>query len=111
MADSLEELLRDVPADKLDHLCTDDHLLELSQSLDYWPGVVSPFLKLTPADEAEIKHERDVRRQRFDVLRQWKTKQRDKATYQYEFTIHVPSLVPIRKLVSSQGHFSDCRAP
>lgn len=60
--------------------CTDEHLLELSQSLAYWP-VVSPFLRLTPADEAEIKDERNVRRQRIDVLRKWKAKQRDGATY------------------------------
>ncbi len=76
----LDVIVGDIPADQLDQLCSDDHLLELSQSLDYWP-TVSPFLGLTPADEAEVKGERDERRQRIDMLHKWKSNEGDRATY------------------------------
>ena len=79
---SLEDALRGVPAGKLDQLCTDDDLLELSQSLTHWQ-VLSPFLGLTDAEEEEIKDVRDIRRQRIDMLRKWKAKQKERATYRY----------------------------
>ena len=78
----LEDALRGIPAWKLDQVCTDDHLLELSQSLTHWQ-VVSPFLGLTEAEDEEIRDVRDLRRQRIDLLRKWKSKQKHRATYRY----------------------------
>ena len=81
---SLEDALRGVPAWKLDQLYTDDHLLELSKSLTRWQ-VVSPFLGLTQAEEEVIisRHAQYLERQRIDVLRKWKEKQKERATYRY----------------------------
>ncbi len=79
---SLDEALRDVPAAKLDQECSDDDLYQISQSLTRWLEV-SPCLGLTEADEEEIRDGRAMRRQRVDVLRRWKAKQRDRATYRY----------------------------
>ena len=78
---TLEDYLRDVPADKLDQLCTDDHLLKLSQSLSHWMEV-SPFLGLTELEEEEIER-RPFQRQRIDALRKWRAKLGKKATYRY----------------------------
>ncbi len=77
---SLDDALRDVPAAKLDQECSDDDLYQISQSLTRWTAV-SPWLGLTEADEEEIRVERALERQRIDVLRKWKAKQRDRATY------------------------------
>ena len=81
---SLEDALRRVPAWKLDQLCTDDHLLELSKSLTRWKEF-SPFLGLTEAEEEVIisRNAQYLERQRIDVLRKWKEKQKEKATYRY----------------------------
>ena len=76
---ALEDYIKDVPAEKLDQLCTDDHLLELSQSLSQWV-VVSPYLGLTEVEAEEIER-RPYQRQRVDALRKWKAKLGKKATY------------------------------
>ncbi len=77
---SLEEALADVPAAKLDKECSDDDLNVTSRSLTRWTAV-SPWLGLTEANEEEIRVERALGRQRIDVLRKWKAKHRDRATY------------------------------
>ncbi len=69
----------DVPAAKLDKECSDDDLNVISQSLTRWREV-SPWLGLTEAEEEEIRDGQTLKRQRVDVLRKWKAKQRDRAT-------------------------------
>ncbi len=78
----LEAALRDAPAKKLDHECSNDDLNVISQSLTRW-AAVSPGLRLTEADEEVIRGERDLERQRIDVLRKWKAKQGEGATYRW----------------------------
>ena len=77
---TLDQLLRDVPEELLELPCTDDHLLELSQSLSEW-SAVSPFLGLKKTEEEEIQSHRNVRRQRIEVLRKWQEKYGARATY------------------------------
>ncbi len=81
-ASSLDDALENVPPGKLNQICSDDDLSEISQSLTRWPEV-SPYLGLTEADEEEIRDGRTLRRQRVDVLRGWKQKKKDKATYRW----------------------------
>ncbi len=88
MADlpTLEDALRDAPAEKLDQNCSNDDLNVISQSLTRW-AAVSPWLALTEADEeviiGRLGGERDLERQRIDVLRKWKAKQGQGATYRW----------------------------
>ena len=79
--ESLEELLclRAVPVEKLEQVCLDDHLLELSLVFTDWQAV-SPFLGLSVTEEEEFEG-RPVKRQRIDVLKKWKEKCGSTATY------------------------------
>ncbi len=79
---SLEDYLSHVPAEKLDQECSDDDLKAISQSLAGWRDV-SPWLGLTVAEEEEVKHGGDLKRQRIDALRKWKenARRKDGATH------------------------------
>ena len=77
--ESLEECLRAVPEERLEQVCLDDHLLELSRELSRWREV-SPFLGLSVTEEEEFEG-RAVGRQRIDVLRKWREKYGSGATY------------------------------
>ena len=79
--ESLEELLclRAVPVERLEQVCLDDHLLELSLVFTDWQ-TVSPFLGLSETEEEEFEG-RAVKRQRIDILRKWKKKWGSGATY------------------------------
>ena len=77
--ESLEECLRAVPEERLEQVCLDDHLLELSQELSRWLEV-SPFLGLTETEE-EVIEGRPPKRQRIDMLRKWRQKCGSGATY------------------------------
>ncbi len=79
---SLEDVLRGVPAAKLDQECSNDDLYRISQSLTRWLEV-SPSLGLTEADEEEIRDGRALVEQRVDVLQRWKAKLRARATYRW----------------------------
>ena len=86
--ESLEELLclRAVPAERLDQVCSDDHLLELSRELSRWLEV-SPFLGLSETEEEDIE-KRPPKRQRSDVLRKWKANLGPSATYRCVYRIN-----------------------
>ena len=75
-----QEVLKDVPPEKLDQLCKDEHLSELALSITDWPSI-APFLGLTGAEESEIKDHATTRRQKIEMLRKWQTKKGRKATY------------------------------
>ena len=77
--ESLEECLRAVPAERLEQVCIDDHLLELSLVFTDWQ-TVSPFLGLSETEEEEVEG-RAAKRQRIDILRKWKKKCGSGATY------------------------------
>ena len=88
----LEDLLKDIPAEQLDRLCHDAHLLELSQSLTDWQAV-SPFLGLGEADEEAIQvRSNTLQRQRIDVLRFWQQKAGTQSTYRYVRNIFLLNL-------------------
>ena len=62
-------------------VCSDEHLLQISQSIDDWRSF-SPFLGLTPAQEAEIYFPpRPMDRQKIDWLRIWR-RQEKQASYE-----------------------------
>ena len=77
--ESLEECLRALPVERLEQVCLDDHLLELSQELTRWQEI-SPFLGLSETDEEDVE-DRSTKRQRIDILRKWKEKCGSGATY------------------------------
>ena len=64
-----EECLRAVPVERLEKVCQDDDLPELSQELSRWPKV-SPFLGLSESEEEEFEG-RTAKRPRIDILRKW----------------------------------------
>ena len=78
---SLEDLLKDVPPEKLDEPCRDDHLSELALSVTEWQSI-APNLELSEAEEEDI--ERDCAKnktQKIKMLRKWKEKFGKRATY------------------------------
>ena len=67
--------------EKLDQPCRDDHLSEIALTLTDWQLVAS-FLGLTDAEEEEIKEDsQPARRRKVAMLRRWKKKYGEKATY------------------------------
>ena len=78
---SLEDLLKDVPPKKLNQPCRDEHLGKIALSLTDWQSI-APFLRLTKADEEEIKRDyANTRTQKIAMLRKWKEKFGRKAKY------------------------------
>ena len=78
---SLEDLLQDVPSEKLNQPCRDEHLCEIALSITEWQSI-SPFLGLTEADEVIIQHDYpDSIARKIGMLRKWKKRFGRKATY------------------------------
>ena len=79
---SLEELLKGVPAARLNQPCKDECLCRLALSITKWHSI-APFLGLTDVDEEEISflYPNELRRQTVAMLRKWKSKHGKKATY------------------------------
>ena len=79
---SLDDLLRDVPPERLDQPCTDEHLNEIALSVTQW-RIIAPFLGLTDADEISItdNNPNNVRKQNIAMLRTWKERFGSVATY------------------------------
>ena len=78
---SLEDLLKDIPPEKLDQSCRDDDLNKVALSLTDWQSI-APFLGLTEADEEEIKRDYpNIKTQRISMLRKWKKIVGRKAKY------------------------------
>ncbi len=78
----LEEILRDIPAEKLDQPCKDRHLCLIARHIPDWPAL-APYLRIRRAEEDEIrgKWPFSVAGQRNEFLRRWYDKQGHKATY------------------------------
>ena len=74
------EWLKDVPPEKLDEPCKDEHLNKLALSITDWQSI-APFLGLTEADESEIEDCKKVRKRKIKMLQMWKSKFGRKATY------------------------------
>ena len=80
---SLEDLLKDVPPEKLKQPCRYDHLSKIALSLTDWQSV-SPFLGLTEFEEREIttRYPNDLAMQNIAMLRKWGSKFAQNATYE-----------------------------
>ena len=75
------EVLKNVPAEKLDQPCSDEHLSKLSLSITDWQSI-APFLGLTEVEESEIVDDSSrARMKRIKMLRKWRNKKGEKATY------------------------------
>ena len=80
---SLEEKLSKFPGHLLDSPCNDADLVKLSQSIIQWRDL-SPYLRLTPAEETRILTAfppTSPARQCIDMLRTWREKFGTKANY------------------------------
>ena len=78
---SLEDLLKDIPPEKLDQPCRDDHLSEIALSITRWKSIV-PFLGLTKAEEENIEKDCAANEtQKIGMVRKWREKYGKKATY------------------------------
>ena len=78
---SLEDLLKDVPCEKLDQPCRDDHLSEIALSVTKWKSI-APYLGLTEAEEENIEKDcGENETQKIGMLRKWKKKFGKRATY------------------------------
>ena len=78
---SLDDLLKDVPWEKLDQPCRDDHLCEIALSVTKWKSI-APFLCLTEAEEENIEKDfGENETQKIGMLRKWKKKFGKRATY------------------------------
>ena len=84
---SLEDLLKDIPRQKLNQPCRDDHLSKIALSLTDWQSI-APFLGLTEADEEEIKRDySNTKTQKIAMLRKWKKRYGRKAKYRKLATV------------------------
>ena len=78
---SLEDLLKDVPCEKLDQPCRDDHLSEIALLVTKWKSI-APYLGLTEAEEENIEKDcGENETQKIGMLRKWKKKFGKRATY------------------------------
>ena len=78
---SLKDLLKDIPPQKLDQPCRDDHLSEIALSITRWKSI-APFLGLTKAEEENIEKDcGENETQKIGMLRKWREKFGKKATY------------------------------
>ena len=78
---SLEDLLKDIPPEKLDQPCRDEHLCEIALSITRWKSI-APFLGLTKAEEENIEKDcGENETQKIGMLRKWKERFGRKATY------------------------------
>ena len=77
----LEDLLAGVSPAALDTPCSDDHLMELALGLSDWQEVAL-FLRLEDSEMMEVQEEaKGVRARNLKVLRRWRQKFGEQATY------------------------------
>ena len=79
---SLDQLLKGIDHAKLIQICTDQHLSEIARQITEWESI-APDFELDEVDEEEIvkKYPKKVKAQNLAMLRQWRKKRGDKATY------------------------------
>ena len=78
---TVEDLLAGVSPAALDTPCGDDHLMELALGLSDWQEVAL-FLRLEDSEMMEVQEEaKGVRARNFKVLRRWRQKFGEQATY------------------------------
>ena len=72
----------ELPAEALNSTWTDSNLARLAQDITDWEAI-APLLSITEAEEREIKEDnpRDYKMQKYALLRKWKVKNQQEATY------------------------------
>ena len=103
---SLEEQLSKFPADLLDVVCADAHLVQLTECFSEWQTHLATSLQLTPVEVEDIERAwpRDPAMQRFKMFRRWKEKLSSQATYRsvdFTTTITVPVLINVLFLMNA----------
>ena len=81
---SLEEQLSKFPAHLLDCSCADDHLVQLTGCFSEWQ-IISTGLKLSTVEVQDIENNwpRNAARQRLEMFRKWKEKNKEHATLRF----------------------------
>ncbi len=79
MALTVEEILGDIPSDKRNEPCQENHLCQVAKKIKLIESV-APILRVKSAREIEIKRDWpfDYRRQKLEVLKEWKRKHQSK---------------------------------
>ena len=87
---SLDERLSKFPAQLLDCLCVDDHLVKLTECFSEWQ-IISTSLELSKVEIQDIESNwpRNAVRQRLEMFRKWQEKMRSKATLRYRCVVCV----------------------
>ena len=81
---NLEEQLSKFPAWLLDRPCVDDHLVQLTECFSEWQ-IISTGLKLSTVEAQDIESNwpRNAARQRLEMFRKWKEKNKEQATLRF----------------------------
>ena len=84
----LEELLEGISHQKLEQPCKDYHLAKIALHITKWQSI-SPHLRLRETDEEQIitKFPNDLEAQKIAMLRRWKAKRGERATYKKLTTV------------------------
>ena len=79
---SLDQLLKGIDHAKSIQICTDQHLSQIARQITEWESI-APDFELDEVDEEEIvkKYPKKVKAQNLAMLRRWRKKRGDKATY------------------------------
>ena len=77
---SLDDLLRDVPPEKLNQPCSDEHLCEIALDITEWQSI-APHLGVSE-EEITDKYPNQLKRRKIEMLRKWREVCGSTATYQ-----------------------------
>ena len=102
---SLEEQLSKFPAELLDSLCVDAHLVKLTECFSDWQTGLSTSLELTAVEVKDIEEEwQNPARRRVEMFRRWRNKLASQATYRCVpvNVIKLPTLDEMECLFSRQ---------
>ena len=80
MSSRATDVLKQIPRELLDSPVSDTHVAEISRQLVKWEEL-APWLELTPAEEEEVKRSGDYGHQKRDLLRTWRQRKGNDATY------------------------------
>lgn len=87
---SLNELLLRLPPEKLDRVCSEGYLSKLTDHFSEWIKIATS-LKLTGVQQNDIETEwpRSLQRQRIEMFKKWREREKKKATYRYGMVFKV----------------------
>ena len=92
--------------------CPEGHLAQISKSISDWRAV-SPFLRLTEAEESEIlESTHSVPARKMAMLRKWKQKHGTKATYEnlcraFDYCDRADLVDKVKQLLAESNSSSD----